>query len=317
LDKILSSMEAIALWHLSSNESKLVVEKITEFGEANVLVNAKYSLVSRGTETLVKNGLVPEALKENMRVNYMGGSFNFPIKYGYSMVGEMENGRAVHLMHPHQSKFFAKETDLYFLPKDLPLNRATLLSNLETTLNAVWDAQLKGTEKIAIVGFGGIAALLALTLRLYAGVEPSIKEINPIKQNKALELGFPLAEGHFDVIFNTSASNSGLQYAIDNCSKEGKVVELSWFGNKALTVNLGGNFHYNRLQIISSQVSTVSPFAPVQGYKARKDEACKLLANPIFDALLSQEIPFANSPEFFSRLNQNTEDNHLITVFKY
>ncbi|MGY6561571.1 MAG: zinc-dependent alcohol dehydrogenase [Luteibaculaceae bacterium] len=310
-------MEATALWHVNTKESKLITEEIKASGEANVLINAHYSLVSRGTESLVKNGLVPDELKENMRVNYMGGSFNFPIKYGYSMVGETAEGAPVHLMHPHQSKFFVKAADLYFLPKNLPLKRAALLSNLETTLNAVWDAQLKGHEKVAIVGFGGIAALLALTLRLYAGVEPRIKELNPTKQNKALELGFSPAEGAFDVIFNTSASENGLQFAIDNCRKDGKVVELSWYGNRPLKVNLGGNFHYNRVHLISSQVSTVSPFAPLQGFKARKDEACKLLVNQAFEALLTQEIDFANSPVYFSQFNQPAQENDLITIIKY
>ena len=304
-----------ALWHLSDINTAIIDEKIYPTEETNVLIKTKYSFISSGTETLVRKGLVPNELKENMKVNYMGGSFDFPIKYGYSLVGETKDGRNVHLMHPHQDRLYAKESDLYTIPANLPLKRATLLSNMETTINAVWDAQLKGNEKVLVIGFGGIGALLALTIKLYTNINPSVMELNQNKIDKAQNLGFFMNEGNFDVIFHTSVSNEGLQFALDNVRKDGSVIELSWYGNKQINLLLG-NFHYNRVKLISSQVSTVSLFAPVKSYKERKDVACQILLNDVFDEVISDEILFKDVPTYFNTLDYG--NNHaLATVIRY
>jgi threonine dehydrogenase-like Zn-dependent dehydrogenase len=252
-----------------------------------------------------------------MRVNYMGGSFDFPIKYGYSLVGETEDGRYVHLMHPHQDKLFVREADLFTIPANLPLKRATLLSNMETTINAVWDAQLKGDEKILIIGFGGIGALLALTVKQYTGINPSVLELDEIKLKKAKYLGFSTDDRNFDIIFHTSSSNTGLQFALDHVRKDGSVIELSWYGDKHLNLHLGGNFHYNRIKLISSQVSTVSPFAPVKGYRERKEIACQILLNDVFDEIISAEIPFEDTPAYFNRLKTLGNKSALAAIINY
>lgn len=310
-------MKARAIWHTNENKTEILEESIFSELEEETLVKAKYSFISSGTEALVRNGLVPKALQEPMKVNYMGGSFTFPVKYGYSMVGETRDGRHIHLMHPHQDYFFAKESDIYLLPQAIPLKRATLLSNLETTLNAIWDAQLCGDERILIIGFGGIGALLALTMEHYLGVKPDISELDEQKMKIAYDAGLKNAAGDYDIIFHTSASYTGLQYAINHTRKEGKIIELSWYGIKSTKLDLGGNFHYGRLKIISSQVSTVSPFAPIVGYKERKDIACALLNQDAFDSLITHEIPFEEAPRFYDHLIMGQYKSELATVIKY
>lgn len=310
-------MKAKALWHLNKMETAILEEEIGRNGDIGLLIKTNYSFISSGTETLVANGFVPNALKENMRVNYMGGSFDFPIKYGYSLVGETEDGRYVHLMHPHQDKLFAREADLFTIPANLPLKRATLLSNMETTINAVWDAQLKGDEKILIIGFGGIGALLALTVKQYTGINPSVLELDKNKLNKARYLGFSMDDADFDVIFHTSSSNTGLQFALDHVRKDGSVIELSWYGDKQLNLHLGGNFHYNRVKLISSQVSTVSPYAPFKGYRERKEIACQILLNDAFDEIISNEIPFEDTPAYFDNLKKDGNNSALATIINY
>lgn len=310
-------MKAKALWHVNKNETAILEEEIGRNGRMEVLVKTRYSCISSGTETLVANGSVPNALKETMRVNYMGGSFDFPIKYGYSLVGETEDGRFVHLMHPHQDKLFVREADLFTIPANLPLKRATLLSNMETTINAVWDAQLKGDAKILIIGFGGIGALLALTVKQYTGINPSVLELDKIKLEKAKYLGFSMDDGNFDIIFHTSSSNTGLQFALDHVRKDGSVIELSWYGDKQVNLHLGGNFHYNRIKLISSQVSTVSPFGPVKGYRERKEIACQILLSDVFDEIISTEIPFEDTPAYFNRLKTLGNKSALATTINY
>jgi threonine dehydrogenase-like Zn-dependent dehydrogenase len=307
-----------ALWHIDSSFSAIEEEEIMPFGDSNVLIKAAYSYISLGTEKLVGLGLVPETLNEVMRVNYMGGNFDLPVKYGYSMVGSTEDGRRVHLMHPHQQYMYAKETDLFMLPDELPSKRAVLLSNMETTINAVWDARLTGFEKILIVGFGGIGALLALTLKYYAHVNPSIKEVNLDKINQAQDLRFDLDNGEkYDVIFHTSATAQGLQYAIDHVKKDGSIIELSWYGSKQVNIDLGGIFHYNRARLIGSQVSTVSPFAPVKSFRDRKDVACQVLMHIEFDALVQSVVQFENTASFYNEARKDIESKIQSSVIDY
>ena len=310
-------MIAKALWHIDESNTTIIEEEILETEQKNVLINTKYSFISSGTETLVSRGLVPNELKDKMTVNYMGGSFNFPVKYGYSLVGETGDGRNVHLMHPHQDRLYAKESDLYIIPPGLPLKRAALLSNMETTINAVWDAQLKGDEKVLVIGFGGVGALLALTISRYTNINPCVMEPDKDKMKKAQGLGFSFVAGEYDVIFHTSASNDGLQYAIDHVRKDGVVMELSWYGNRQVNLSLGGNFHYNRVKLISSQVSVVSPFAPIKGYKERKDVACTILLDNVFDEMITNEIGFNDLPAYFDDLKINGNKPALATIVKY
>ena len=99
-------MEAKALWHLNAEESIIDKAQLAEQQEDLVTVRSLYSLISTGTERLVASGGVPENLYQQMTVPYMEGGFQFPIKYGYSLVGEIDqvghdwHGQKVHLLHP-------------------------------------------------------------------------------------------------------------------------------------------------------------------------------------------------------------------------
>jgi threonine dehydrogenase-like Zn-dependent dehydrogenase len=265
---------------------------------------------------LVSQGRVPTSLKEEMKVNYMGGSFDFPIKYGYSLVGSTIDGRNVHLMHPHQDLLYAREVDLYTLPSDLPIKRAALLSNMETCVNALWDAQLTGYEKVLVIGFGGLGALLAMSLKYYANIDPAIKEIDQNKINQAKGLEFRMDENDdYDVIFHTSATGQGLQYAIEHIKKEGSIIEMSWYGTTQVNIDLGGKFHYNRAKLISSQVSTVSPNAPIKNYRDRKDVACQVLRHREFDALIENTISFEDTPLFYQDVRNGK--NVFASIIEY
>lgn len=51
----------------------------------------------------------------------------------------------------------------------------------------------------------------------------------------------------FDIAFHTSATQEGLQMAIDCVGMEGRVVEMSWYGARPVTLHLGGDFRYRWL----------------------------------------------------------------------
>ena len=88
---------------------------------------------------------MPESEWERMRCPFQEGAFPFPVKYGYSAVGEVEAGpegtvgRWVFCLHPHQERFVVPADAVTVLPDELPAGRAVLAANMETALNATWD----------------------------------------------------------------------------------------------------------------------------------------------------------------------------------
>jgi NADPH:quinone reductase-like Zn-dependent oxidoreductase len=301
-----------ALWFLGPGNAAILPETFaTRSGDGVCLVRSFYSAVSSGSERLVLAGRVPPDLHPAMRVPYMAGDFPFPVKYGYSLVGRVEQGprdvlgRVVHLMHPHQDLCTVKAADVFPVPDDVPPARAPLASNLETAVTAVWDARPALGERVLVVGFGYIGALIGQLLRGMPGIDLHILEVEERRMQCALEMGYELAEpggAEFDLAFHTSGSPAGLQEALDRVGMEGRVVEVSWYGTAETTLRLGGSFHSKRKTIIASQVSTLPAFqTPRWDRRRRKQLVFSLLRDPAFDRLLGDPIPFEQLPEFFNR----------------
>jgi len=306
-----------ALWHI--NESESVLKSQSNEGLKGLSLTSLYSMVSTGTERKVALGQISNSFIKRMYVPYMEGDFNLPIKYGYSLIAKDDNGNTYHLMHPHQSKVFVSPNHVHQLPDDLPPARAALISNMETIINAIWDSEPYADDKVAICGFGNIGALLAITLNDAFEINPTIIETKNWNKQKAASLGFGLQEDErYDIIYHTSGTAQGLQYCIDHLLPEGKVIELSWYGNQPITLNLGERFHYDRLQIISSQVSSI-PFAyqDKHDYQSRKESAIELLSLPRFDKLITDYIPFQDAPQFFNDLRLGKQKEGLIYLIEY
>ena len=308
-------MQATSLWHISPTSSELQSEKLTNPIDNELVVKSLYSLVSTGTERLVASGLVPPSMHQLMQVPNMGGAFNFPVKYGYSLVGKVVSaggleGQLVHLLHPHQDKLITDSSTINLIPKVVPAKRAALASNMETALNAIWDSGVSVGDKVVVCGFGMIGGLVARLLSLMPAVEVVVLEKNAYRIAQATQMGFivnPSALQNFDCSFHTSGSSAGLQTCIETVGMEGKIIELSWYGTKSVQLQLGADFHYHRKQLISSQVGHV-PFAKNArwNYRRRKTVVWELLQNPIFDAHITDEIAFADSPAFFEDLRSGT-----------
>lgn len=310
-----------SLWHTLSASEIRTTQLPTNVGSKTKVIS-KYSMVSQGTESLVLNKRVPENIRDYMTIPYMEGSFDLPVKYGYALSGVLDNGEKVHLMHPHQNLCFVENDALFSACQDLPLRRIPLISNMETVINAIWDADLENnkTKSVVISGFGNIGSLLALTLKHHFNIEPKIIEPNLWRKQKASELGFDSYEigDAFDIVFNTAANENALQFCIDHASEEGMIIDISWHGTTRTRLKLGENFHKNRLRLIASQVSKI----PISKRKAfdyykRKLLAVDILKHDIFDKLLDRIIPFEEAPDFFNSLRNNSIPDGLIYLIKY
>ena len=307
-----------ALWHIDKDSSELRMVKVPQ-SDKGLKLRSLYSMISTGTEKLVATGGVPSSMHEQMKVPYMDGSFGLPVKYGYSLVGAAEDGSHYHVMHPHQSYVSVDPKVAFRLPEGLPPRRAVLISNMETVINAIWDSHPSTKEKIAIVGFGNVGSLLAITLSEHYGIKPIIVEKDEWRREKASELGFePSEQTDYDIVYHTTATESGLQYCLDNLKMEGRVIELSWYGDRKAQLTLGDRFHYRRLQIISSQVSVIpKSMLSEYSYKSRKELAAKYLRSDRYDRLINDTTSFTEAVSFFDSLRQGTSDNGLIYLISY
>lgn len=311
-------MHALALWHVSPDASRLLPTPL-EIPPDHVRVEGCYSLVSTGTERLVARGEVPDALASRMRVPFMQGHFSFPLTYGYSWVGHVRmpahplDGRLVQLMHPHQDVIAVPVDALRLVPEGIPPLRATLASNVETALNALWDGRVWPGARVLVAGHGLIGALLTHLLRQMPAVAVHVLEPDPTRAALARRSGAAVAstllpewKGSMDVAFHTSATPAGMQTALDSLTDEGTLVELSWYGRQTVPLRLGGQFHVGRLRIHSSQVSRLPAFLPPAWDTSRRMQVVwQLLQDPSWDALLPQTWPFQRAPEFFDRLRKN------------
>ena len=276
------------------------------------------SLISTGTERLVSSGKLGLKFQEKMSVPFMEGNFSLPIKYGYSLIVQDEHGKLGHIMHPHQNMINRRENEIFWIDEEIPANRFSLISNMETVINAIWDSNPKINQRIAVCGFGNIGSLLATTLKIHYNIDVTIIEIDEWRKRKAQELDFSLDEGEsYDIIYHTTASEAGLQYCINHLNFEGKIIELSWYGDKSLSLDLGFDFHYKRLQIISSQVSKIPGHKPEETYKSRKDLALRMLNDSLYDRLITHKIKFEDTPDFFADLRNGKQEDGLIYIIDY
>jgi threonine dehydrogenase-like Zn-dependent dehydrogenase len=243
-----------------------------------------------------------------MRCPLQTGDFPFPVKYGYQAVGTVETGppdltgRLVFVLHPHQDRFVCPASMAVPVPDVVPARRATLAANMETALNGVWDSGAGLADRIVVVGGGVVGLLVAHLCARLPGAHVTLVEPDAGRRTVAASLGLTavtpdLCPTGADVVFHASASGAGLSTALQAAGKEATVVELSWYGEGTVAAPLGGAFHSQRLKLVSSQVGEVSPSRrPRWTYRRRIEAALGLLADPALDALITEEIAFAEAP---------------------
>ena len=295
---------AEALWYSGPGQADIRQETLAPPEMGEVRVRALYGAVSRGTEALVLAGRVPQSEFERMRAPFMAGNFPFPVKYGYATVGRIEGGteallgRTVFTLHPHQNLFNIAASAAMVLPENLPPQRAVLAANMETALNAVWDAAPGPADRIAVVGAGVVGSLVAYLCGRIPGTEVTLVDINPARAELAQTLGVGFArpetaKADCDLVVHASGNPAGLGIALALAGEEATVLELSWYGDTLVAAPLGGAFHSRRLRLVSSQVGRIAPsHRPRWTHARRLAAALALLADARLDALLAPSVAF-------------------------
>jgi threonine dehydrogenase-like Zn-dependent dehydrogenase len=305
---------ALAYWAVAPGRGEIRVVPLAPPRPGEVLVQALFSGVSRGTESLVALGRVPASQRAAMRAPFQVGEFPFPVKYGYAAVGTVVEGppglagRDVFCLHPHQTAYVVPAGAVTPLPAGVPPGRAVLAANMETSLNVVWDSAALPGERVHVVGAGVIGCLIAWLIGQLPGAEVTLADINPARTAVAARLGVAFAQPEelapdADLVVHASGAPAGLSRALEVAGVEARVVEASWYGDQKVALPLGEAFHSRRLRLVSSQVGAVAPaLRPRWTHARRLKKALELLREPVLDALITGEAPFAALPEVMPSL---------------
>jgi 2-desacetyl-2-hydroxyethyl bacteriochlorophyllide A dehydrogenase len=174
-------------------------ELLSEPGPGEAVVQTLLSAISPGTELLVYQGLFPDDLAIDENIRSLKNPFGYPLKYGYSAVGQviaLGSGvdpawleRLVFAFNPHESHFVAPVDSLISLPQAMTPETAVFLPNMETAVNFVMDGKPIIGERVVVLG-QGIVGLLTTALLAQFPLEHLVTlDRYALRRRASLELG--------------------------------------------------------------------------------------------------------------------------------
>jgi 2-desacetyl-2-hydroxyethyl bacteriochlorophyllide A dehydrogenase len=299
-----------------------------------VLVESLCSAISPGTEMLVYRGEFPRDLPVDETIPSLSGKFHYPFCYGYACVGrvigsgkavEREwDGRLVFSFQPHTSHFVTTLDLLLPLPGGISPESACMLPNMETAVNLAQDAAPMLGERVLAFGQGIVGLLTTALLAGFPLASLVTCDCYPLRREASLSLGVtaaldPNASGFrervrelhpsgADLSLELSGAPSALDDAIALTGFGGRVVIGSWYGEKKATLDLGGAFHRSRIQLISSQVSTIAPGLRGRWDKARRFEVTwEALERIRPEKWITHRFPLKEATEAYHLLDTSPE----------
>ncbi len=184
------------------------------------------------------------------------------------------------VLHPHQDVFNAPAAMCIPVPDAIPTARAVLAANMETALNIMWDAAPLAGERVLVIGAGVVGLLTAALLARIPATRVTLIDIDPSRAALARRFGCTFAHPaqaprDQELIVHASGSEAGLRLALDRAGFEARIIEASWFADRAPSLPLGEAFHPRRLRLVASQVGSIA--APMRG---RRSYAERLATGP-------------------------------------
>ena len=304
-----------------------------------VRIRTLYSGVSAGTELSQYRGSNPfmhrrfdEAARLFLEAE--APSWPYPVRnLGYEEVGEIvELGAAVsdlsvgdrvfgtwgHRTHHVASADYARERRM----PDGADPRIGVFSHIgAVALNGVHDAQIRIGDLVVVFGLGVPGQIVAQAARAsgatVVGVDPvadrreaalklgAHRVLDPTAASVAETIKSETAGRGADVCIEVTGAAPALAEAIRTAAYSARVVAMGFFQGEA-PLRLGEEYHHNRIQLISSQISGVAPEASYRWSKLRLwQTAVRLQHDGVLSLtpLISHVAPFADAPALFGRLD--------------
>jgi 2-desacetyl-2-hydroxyethyl bacteriochlorophyllide A dehydrogenase len=321
-----------AVWFEEQRRAALRTEPVAAPGPDELTVKGVISLISQGTEMQVYRGQI--SADTDLGLETCAGTFAFPVKYAYQVVGEVvavganvpfKVGDRVFARHPHQDLFTMRyNPDLIFrLPDDMDPEVAVFANLADVSFNAVLDVPIRIGDVVIVSGLG----IVGLFCALFAQKTGHVIAVDPLaaRRERALKLGISEAvhpadlaaavekatKGRgADVAIEASSAPAALQAAIDNTGQEGTVVAVSYYGSRPVTLTLAPAFHFRRTRIVSSQVSSVgSGLQPRWDFVRRMDTVLDLLTQYPCKEFVTHRFALSDAPEAYAFVDTRADES--------
>jgi len=333
-------------------EAEVIAEALPPIGPGEVRVRTQYSAISPGTERLIYSGQVPDTLAADASIEALEGEdLSFPLSYGYACVGVVEEvgvdvqeewrGASVFAFQPHVSHFVTSPEPLIRVPASVDLQDAVMIPSMETAVNLVMDGRPMVGETVVIFGQGVVGLLTARMLAEHplarlvtvdpaasrrthseamgATSVPSASELEQLDGFSVETKGDTSSRAESDradLVYELTGRPDVLNDAISCTGFNGRIVVGSWYGTKTAPIDLGGRFHRSRMQIISSQVSTIAPSLRGRWTKDRRMSAVlDLLPDVRPSQLISDRFAVEEAPSAYEQLSDHVA--MLQPIFEY
>ena len=321
----------------------VVEDELAEPGAGEVAMRSLYSGISHGTEMNVYRGDAPmwqrkQDRRRRLFVESDEPEWEYPLRYGYACVGVITavgrdvkaftEGEIVFSFAPHQSAHVLPAGSVSKLPEGLDPRAGVLTAVLNTTFNGILDADLHLGECVVVFGQGVLGQLTVQWAKL-SGASPVIavdlieKRLEISKRVSGADLVFNAGEVRdiamavreltddrgADVVFEFSASDRALNEAIRTACYNGKVIVMSWYAGALANVYPGAEFHHNRIQLISSQISGISPELSHRWSAARRMEAVlSLMPKLNLEGLITDVVDLEGAAAAYEMIDKNPQD---------
>jgi 2-desacetyl-2-hydroxyethyl bacteriochlorophyllide A dehydrogenase len=314
-------------------------EPIRDPGVGEVLVQTICSGISAGTELNVYRGVAPQWRRRQDRDSHLfvadQPEWTYPLVYGYANVGvvaaagpgvrESLVGETVFSYQPHRAWNVVGEGDVIRMPPLADVRRGVFLANLTTALNGVLDAHPNLGDVVVVSGLGVIGLLVTRLLRRAgAGFVIGVDQL-ALRRDLALEAGAQLvldpSDGvpeivlehtggrGADIVIDASGAAPALNAAIRSVGVDGLVIALSWYGGPIDSLELGAEFHHNRVRIRSSQGDHVSPeLGSLWSLERRNALSLQLLAELPLEGYITHEFAPGDAADAYARLDRRDAD---------
>ncbi|MBX9796987.1 zinc-binding alcohol dehydrogenase [Sphingomonas sp.] len=307
-------------------------------GAHEVRVRTLFSGISAGTELTQFRGTNPfmdRRFDEVTRMFVAGDapSWPYPVRtLGYEEVGEVvEVGARVedvplgnHIYGTWNHRSHAVIPADYARDRAMPPGadpRIGIFSHIgAVALNGVHDAGIRLGDTVAVFGLGVPGQIVAQAARA-SGATVIVVDPDRTRREVALALGAhaalePAAAATIkamtggkgaDVCIEVSGSAPALTDAIRAVAYASRVVAMGFYQGEIAGLRLGDEFHHNRVELISSQISGVAPAASHRWSKPRLwRTAVELQHQGVLNLLplITHVAPFEDAPVLFAQLDR-------------
>ena len=335
------SVLAQQLWFAAPQQVEVREQQLSAPTAGEVLVQTLCSAISAGTELLVYRGQLPADISLDATLVNLQQSTAYPLQYGYASVGRVValgsevdaswRDALVFAFQPHASHFLTTPANLIRVPDGIEPEAALFLANMETAVNLVQDGQPAIGEKVVVLGQGIVGVLLLQLLQQFPLAQLAAVDALADRRQRALAIGantiadptavaelqHALSNNGADLVYEVSGVPAALNLAITLSGYASRIVIGSWYGNKSAAIELGGAAHRNRLQLITSQVSTLAPALSGRWDKQRRfDVAWQMIRQLNPQQWITQRAALTDASTLYQQIHNGRADL-LQAVFTY